>query len=900
MARPIPFRISSSAQACSLAASPVRASCKHAVKHRSRIFALAGVVLLLCAAGYADKIQIPGRFPIQDPQGHSNLSPPHVYETNECATNVYVDSFVPHATINIYLVVPPPLSHKPIGGPVDSFFGYDAIPLTQALKTNDEVEATQTVNGVTSAYSKPMKVDAMPTTLHDPDVLPPFYACGQIVPVDGLVSGVKLEVQDSTASSIIGTDTIPNFYSSDGWDPPTVSPLEAPPKTSPAHEVRAKQEACTGAHSNFGKAKKIDNEPSGCHPPTVEKPIIDNDAVTLDDLYTGALVQIYDHATLESTTLAVGTSNTDGLNHKVTAMSDIRAKQTLCSSCGESTPVKPTNDIPPLTLVSPICEGQPAAFVTNSTVNAILVLFKPGPVVIGYGGAAPGEVPIYLAPPASFNKSDEIQVAEYIGSNMVMSNTVKVGCKIYTRHDIAKLTPAQIDSIKKGLVVMMKRSLVNPNDPTGITFQANIHSTPPGSSMCMMGDPSNPHWDQCQHSSDLFFPWHRMYLYYFERILRAASGDPNLTLPYWNYELSTEQTLPADFLMPAIDCAGDPASHPGCNPLYTPGRIMNSGATLPMGGADDSLAMGDTSFEPSAGGNFGGGPPPGTPPVPCHFDSDNGDLEQQPHNVIHCYVGGIFCSTHASANDPIFWLHHSEIDHLWKVWLAKGGARANPTSDTDWMNTSFSFYDETGTLVSKSVKDALDTVAQLQYRYDDDPPVRKMVRPAPRGEEAPRPLPLTQPEQLAVNPQAGVELSNMPARAQLEISPQIAEKINRLLEDKEYSHAIVLKLDVDHVKDSSGVAYEIYADLPGNQEANHQSIYYVGTLGLFLPRNAKTTVHFDLTRTIRALSQKQAWSASQLSITFVPRGLVDAKTGQPLPLEPGSRATIDRISLVAR
>ena len=42
-----------------------------------------------------------------------------------------------------------------------------------------------------------------------------------------------------------------------------------------------------------------------------------------------------------------------------------------------------------------------------------------------------------------------------------------------------------------------------------------------------------PTW--CQHRSWFFFPWHRIYLYWFERILRQASGDPELTLPYWNY-----------------------------------------------------------------------------------------------------------------------------------------------------------------------------------------------------------------------------------------------------------------------------------------------------------------------------------------------------------------------------
>ncbi|MGH7262080.1 MAG: tyrosinase family protein [Nitrospiraceae bacterium] len=39
-------------------------------------------------------------------------------------------------------------------------------------------------------------------------------------------------------------------------------------------------------------------------------------------------------------------------------------------------------------------------------------------------------------------------------------------------------------------------------------------------------------WNTCQHGSYFFLSWHRMYLYYFERILREASRDPNFALPY--------------------------------------------------------------------------------------------------------------------------------------------------------------------------------------------------------------------------------------------------------------------------------------------------------------------------------------------------------------------------------
>jgi Common central domain of tyrosinase/Polyphenol oxidase middle domain len=314
------------------------------------------------------------------------------------------------------------------------------------------------------------------------------------------------------------------------------------------------------------------------------------------------------------------------------------------------------------------------------------------------------------------------------------------------------------------------------------------------------------------------------------------------------------------------------------------------------------MVMSDIDFEGSFGGNFGGGSPPGTPPPVCHFDNSagsQGDLENSPHDVIHTQVGGIMSETTQSANDPIFWLHHTEIDHLWKVWLAQGGGRANPTSDSTWMNTTFSFFDETGTLVTKSVKDALDTVTQLDYRYDDDPRVRTMARPAPR-KIGTQQFPLTPPEQIAVSPETGIHLASETMRVQLKIAPEATAKMKRLLEDKEFRHAVVLNLEIDHVNDTNGIYYEVYADLPANEEPSYKSIHYVGNLGFFVPKDSAITKRFDLTRSIRVMRDKEAWDGSQLTITFVPRGVLNPENRQPLPLQPGVRATIERVSLFAR
>src|SRR5690348_7282124 len=146
-------------------------------------FMVLTLLLSFASAAQAQELFINPKFPIRGTNG-TVLSPPHVEQANECSTHVYVDSFVPHATIKVFLNGP-----TLIGGPVAPEFGFAAIQLTQALHVGDTITATQTVNGVTSASSSVMVVAPLPSSLPSPNIHPPIYACGQVAPVHGLVTG---------------------------------------------------------------------------------------------------------------------------------------------------------------------------------------------------------------------------------------------------------------------------------------------------------------------------------------------------------------------------------------------------------------------------------------------------------------------------------------------------------------------------------------------------------------------------------------------------------------------------------------------------------------------------------------------------------------------------------------
>jgi len=94
-----------------------------------------------------------------------------------------------------------------------------------------------------------------------------------------------------------------------------------------------------------------------------------------------------------------------------------------------------------------------------------------------------------------------------------------------------------------GAVAAMKAKPAS--DPASWAYQAAIHGTLAGSPRAQ--------WNQCRHGSWYFLPWHRMFLYYFERIVRAqvtANGGPGTwALPYWNYDGGGDHnSLPLAFL----------------------------------------------------------------------------------------------------------------------------------------------------------------------------------------------------------------------------------------------------------------------------------------------------------------------------------------------------------------
>lgn len=269
------------------------------------------------------------------------------------------------------------------------------------------------------------------------------------------------------------------------------------------------------------------------------------------------------------------------------------------------------------------------------------------------------------------------------------------------RLNVMSSSYTQMPDFINGVKVMKSRQ---DNDPLSWRFQANTHGTPPGTPIPVN---SQGVWDTCEHSSWYFLPWHRVYLYYFERILRAASGNNQLTLPYWDW--ASRRSIPDAFYNDPLNENRDlqlgdelkPVSLGPTGPVIDPVNQSYALSRANYGDAVKKLLQGST----------------------WQWAGFTWQLEMLPHNIIHSLIGGLMGDPATAAQDPIFWLHHCNIDRLWNSWLSNG-EHTNPT-DFAWLDQIYAFYDldpvdsTKAIRVEKTLRDHL-VLANTSAQYDSD------------------------------------------------------------------------------------------------------------------------------------------------------------------------------------
>jgi tyrosinase len=253
-----------------------------------------------------------------------------------------------------------------------------------------------------------------------------------------------------------------------------------------------------------------------------------------------------------------------------------------------------------------------------------------------------------------------------------MSNGITLRSNI----ESLEATPGGLDALRNAYSKMQQLT-----DNRGWIYWAGIHGYP--QFMCWhhgragMGD-SLPY--------DLFLPWHRAYLLYWEHTVRDQSNAA--ALPWWDWTSDGSHAvgIPNSFVVPLVT---------GNNNSLASGPMP---ALPPDPARPTQRAPGDPSQLPSSAdvknlmslGNY----------------VDFSDQLQDIHDGVHGWVSGDMGVVATSAFDPIFWSHHCMIDRLWYLWQLQNGVNNIPA---DYLNKALAPF-------ALTVQDVLD-INQLGYEY---------------------------------------------------------------------------------------------------------------------------------------------------------------------------------------
>ncbi len=315
-----------------------------------------------------------------------------------------------------------------------------------------------------------------------------------------------------------------------------------------------------------------------------------------------------------------------------------------------------------------------------------------------------------------------------------------------TRYDI-KTTQgkAALDLYRQAVA---KMQALPEGNPLSWNFQANIHAHPHSQAEALAlfnqsgvtsamrtlalgpnGTGAGGIWWTCSHDHDNlngspadsyathFTSWHRLYVWHFEQVCEKVLGKP-FALPYWNYLDLTQLKLPQAILAEKVRIGGQLVD----NALHFADRRPEF-VTQGLRAIKSDLASTDILAKD-------------TMRTQRFFDlsTSNGSFRQgfvtaldgTPHGSVHVRVGTDantgMAAFETAARDPIFWLHHANIDRLWESWRSPNTAGAS-TKDpkapkaANWLNKSFTFASADGTASIKKAAEAL-SLPGLGYRYD--------------------------------------------------------------------------------------------------------------------------------------------------------------------------------------
>jgi tyrosinase len=256
------------------------------------------------------------------------------------------------------------------------------------------------------------------------------------------------------------------------------------------------------------------------------------------------------------------------------------------------------------------------------------------------------------------------------------------------RRDVQSLDPADPFFSKYADAVQRMHALPT-SDPRNWRNQALIHI------------------NHCPHSAQTFVHWHRHYILNFELICGALIGDANFALPYWNWS-AKNGIIPDPFYdtnQLNVQFWNDPSNAQSDN--WSPDQVTTVGIRI--------LSKGQgLQDDPDAGQMFIQDFIDGIKQS-SRFAIFTQQLEGFPHNNGHVLTGDGtgHMGSGMSPLDPIFWLHHCNIDRIWAEWQT--AQNTTPPFNLTYDNQ---FVDGAGQPVTGASSASSLNFAAMNYSYD--------------------------------------------------------------------------------------------------------------------------------------------------------------------------------------
>jgi tyrosinase len=425
------------------------------------------------------------------------------------------------------------------------------------------------------------------------------------------------------------------------------------------------------------------------------------------------------------------------------------------------------------------------------------------------------------------------------------------------RREIRSLSSAEVATLAAGVAAM--QSLARDN-PLSWEFQRAVHGLSLASDSGV-SDPPNvgPYWRQCNHHTDHFFDWHRWELLYWEEICRQLCGNAAFTLPYWDY--FTNAYLPDAFRAPAAGTT---------NVLFHRRNAALNNGSAQLSGISPS-GMQETAFLD----------------FQYFFEFD-------PHDAVHGFIGFDMGSTLTAALDPIFYLHHANVDRYWAKWIKQGGGRANPSGN--WATRSYNFQTVSGPVTKTS--GGSGTTEGLGYTYDLITPtdilkteqILKLLQSLKSQYRFPKPKPVPGPGPdpgpwRMVGTLAGIALDGHPTVVPVPTPPGGSSALREFSKAKGIDLALVLDdVKATEMTKQGGYIYQVYL-VPSGKSLSDGTVDAAVQVGSFSAFTVSAAQHhekeghaatpriaFKLNERARALMSKSA--GGDPSFVFVRRGLL--------------------------